>query len=134
MIFDAEQPYLCGAAVVYRGCRDRAWGVGACLVGAMSAVAASKARKQSSAHVALGRAVRELRARRGLSQEELGFCSRLHRNYVGAIERGEINPTFRILIALAHGLAVPLSELLVVFERQFVALPSRDGEEALTDG
>ncbi len=70
----------------------------------------------------------------GLSQEELGFCSRLHRNYVGAIERGEINPTFRILIALSRGLAVPLSELLIVFERQLVALPSRDGEEALTDG
>jgi transcriptional regulator with XRE-family HTH domain len=100
----------------------------------MSAAAAPKARKQSPAHAALGRAVRELRARRGLSQEELGFCSRLHRNYVGAIERGEINPTFRILIALSRGLAVPLSELLVVFERQLVALPSRDGEEALTGG
>lgn len=100
----------------------------------MSAVAAPKARKQSPAHVALGRAVRELRARRGLSQEELGFCSRLHRNYVGAIERGEINPTFRILIALSRGLSVPLSELLVVFERQFVALPSSDAEEWLTDG
>jgi len=62
----------------------------------MSAVAARRARKQSPAHVAWGRVVRELRARRGLSQEELGFCSRLHRNYVGAIERGEINPTFRI--------------------------------------
>jgi len=100
----------------------------------MSAATQSKARKHSDAHVALGRAVRELRARRGLSQEELGFCSRLHRNYVGAIERGEINPTFRILISLSHGLPVPLSELLIVFERQLVALPSRDGEEALTDG
>jgi transcriptional regulator with XRE-family HTH domain len=100
----------------------------------MSAVAEPRARKQSSEHAALGRAVRELRARRGLSQEELGFCSRLHRNYVGAIERGEINPTFRILIALARGLSVPLSELLVVFERHVVELPSRDGEEALTNG
>jgi transcriptional regulator with XRE-family HTH domain len=42
---------------------------------------------------ALGRAVREARARRGLSQEELGFMAGLHRNYVGAIERGEINPS-----------------------------------------
>jgi transcriptional regulator with XRE-family HTH domain len=49
---------------------------------------------------------------------------------VGAIERGEINPTFRILSALSRSLSVPLSELLVVFERQLVALPSRDGEEA----
>jgi transcriptional regulator with XRE-family HTH domain len=99
----------------------------------MSAVVVPRARKQSPAHVALGRAVRELRARRGLSQEELGFCSRLHRNYVGAIERGEINPTFRILISLSRGLSVPLSELLMVFERQLVALPSR-GEEVLTGG
>ena len=135
VIFDAGIPYPCGAAVVYRGRRDRAWEAGAFRpVGAMSAVAARRARQQSPAHVALGHAVRELRARRGLSQEELGFCSGLHRNYVGAIERGEINPTFRILIALARGLSEPLSELLVVFERQFVALPSRDGEEALTGG
>src|SRR5215218_234452 len=36
---------------------------------------------------ALGAAVRELRARRGFSQEELGFRGGLHRNYVGGIER-----------------------------------------------
>lgn len=54
----------------------------------MSAAAISRARKQSEAHVALGGAVRESRARRGLSQEELGFRAGLHRNYVGAIERG----------------------------------------------
>jgi DNA-binding XRE family transcriptional regulator len=48
--------------------------------------------------IALGRAVYELRARRGLSQEELGFQSGLHRNYVGAIERGEQNITFRLLL------------------------------------
>jgi hypothetical protein len=29
---------------------------------------------------------------------------------------------------------VPRSELLIVFERQFVALPPREGEEALTGG
>jgi transcriptional regulator with XRE-family HTH domain len=89
--------------------------------------------RQSREHVALGRAVRELRARRGLSQEALGFCSGLHRNYVGAIERGEINPTFRILLALSRGLALPLSEVLTVYERHVVELPPRAGE-ALTGG
>jgi transcriptional regulator with XRE-family HTH domain len=58
---------------------------------------------------ALGRAVRELRARRSLSQEALGFAADVHRNYVGAIERGEINATFRILLRLIRGLRVPLS-------------------------
>jgi DNA-binding XRE family transcriptional regulator len=67
--------------------------------------------------IALGRAVYELRARRGLSQEELGFRSGLHRNYVGAIERGEQNITFRLLLNVARGLDLPLSELIRIFER-----------------
>jgi transcriptional regulator with XRE-family HTH domain len=66
---------------------------------------------------ALGAAVRELRARRGLSQEWLGYRAGLHRNYIGAIERGEINPTFRTLTYLMGGLMLPLSELVVLYER-----------------
>jgi len=73
---------------------------------------------QSAQHTALGRAVREARARRGFPQEELGFRATLHRNYVGAIERGEINPTFRILMQLSGGLGVELSELVALYERQ----------------
>jgi transcriptional regulator with XRE-family HTH domain len=68
--------------------------------------------KHSPAHQALGRAVRWKRARLGLSQEELGYQARLHRNYVGAIERGEINATFRVLLRLSRGLRMPLSELI----------------------
>ena len=70
------------------------------------------ARVKSEQHRALGHVVRYTRARRALSQEELGFHARLHRNYVGAIERGEINPTFRVLLKLASGLDLPLSELI----------------------
>ncbi|HKG04755.1 MAG TPA: helix-turn-helix transcriptional regulator [Conexibacter sp.] len=71
--------------------------------------------------LALGAAVRELRARRGFSQEELGFRGRLHRNYVGAVERGEINPTLRVMLKLCDGLMVPLTELVTVYERQLAA-------------
>jgi len=71
---------------------------------------------QSSDHERLGRAVRELRARRGLSQEMLGYRSGLHRNYVGAIERGEINPTFKVLMKLSHGLDFQLSEIIHLWE------------------
>lgn len=70
-------------------------------------------------YVTLGRAVREVRARRSLTQEALGRESALHRNYVGAIERGEINPTFRILRKLATGLQLPLSELIALFEERW---------------
>lgn len=71
---------------------------------------------------ALGRAVREARARRGLSQEELGFAADLHRNYVGAIERGEINPTLRIIFKLAQGLVMLPSELLQLAEQHHGAM------------
>lgn len=73
--------------------------------------------RQSANHDALGRAVLEARARRGLSQEELGFQAKLHRNYIGALERGEINPTFRTLLALMRGLDLPLSDLIGLYER-----------------
>jgi DNA-binding XRE family transcriptional regulator len=73
--------------------------------------------KLSPDHTALGAAVREVRARRGLSQEKLGFAVGLHRNYIGAIERGEINATFRTLLALTGGLVLPLSTLMLLYER-----------------
>jgi transcriptional regulator with XRE-family HTH domain len=69
-----------------------------------------------------------MRATRGLSQEELGARADLHRNYIGAIERGEINPTFRVLLKLERGLQMPLSELIEKYEELAVAgiaLPPR---------
>jgi transcriptional regulator with XRE-family HTH domain len=77
-----------------------------------------EAMTHSPEHARLGRTVRELRARRGLSQEALGVRSGLHRNYVGAIERGEINPTFRVLLKLERGLDLPLSEIIELWERR----------------
>lgn len=73
----------------------------------------------------LGRAVRVLRVERGYSQEGFGHAAGLHRNYVGAVERGEINPTFRVLVKLARGLEVPLSGLLMVYEA--MSDPARRG-------
>lgn len=72
--------------------------------------------QRTRAHDALGHTVRELRARRRLSQEALGYRAGLHRNYVGAIERGEINPTYRVLLKLERGLQFPLSEIIALAE------------------
>ena len=77
---------------------------------------------RSAKYRAFGRAVREARARRGLSQEALGFAAGLHRNYVGAVERGEINPTLRIIFKLARGLVMLPSELLALAEQHHGAL------------
>ncbi len=79
----------------------------------------------STDHVVLGEVVREARARHAISQEELGFRAGLHRNYVGAIERGEINPTFRTLLRLTGGLDVQLSALVARYEQQRLGRPER---------
>ena len=42
-----------------------------------------------------GKVIQNLRKEKGLSQEELGFRSNLHRTYIGMIERAEKN-IFRI--------------------------------------
>jgi transcriptional regulator with XRE-family HTH domain len=75
-------------------------------------------------HLVLGEAARELRGRNAISQEELGFRAGLHRNYVGAIERGEINATFRTLLRLTFGLDVRLSALVLRYEDQRATLPA----------
>jgi transcriptional regulator with XRE-family HTH domain len=59
----------------------------------------------------LGRALRELRLERGLSQEQLSFESGIHRNYIGGIERGERRPSVVTVAELADALGVPLAEL-----------------------
>lgn len=72
---------------------------------------------QSPEHVVFGRALRELRVARDLSQEELAFRAGLHRNYVGACERGEINLSLRVMLQLANGLQVTLSEMAERYDR-----------------
>jgi transcriptional regulator with XRE-family HTH domain len=52
-----------------------------------------------------------------MSQERLGQISGLHRNYVGGVERGELNPSFASLLQIARAVDVPLSDLFLVYER-----------------
>ena len=58
------------------------------------------------AQKALGRAVRDFRKQRELSQEALADISGLHRTYVGGVERGERNPTYTSIVRLAEALDV----------------------------
>jgi transcriptional regulator with XRE-family HTH domain len=56
--------------------------------------------------IVFGRRIREIRSRRGLSQEKLAELADLHRNYVGGVERGERNVSLVNIVKLAHGLSV----------------------------
>jgi transcriptional regulator with XRE-family HTH domain len=56
--------------------------------------------------------VRRLRETAGMTQEELAHAAGLHWTYVGQIERGERNPTYKNLLKLARGLSASATELV----------------------
>jgi transcriptional regulator with XRE-family HTH domain len=60
----------------------------------------------------VGENVRRLRQQLGLSQEQLGFETDLHRTYISGVERGVRNPTVLVLDRLASALGVMSFELL----------------------
>lgn len=68
--------------------------------------------RTSDPRVLFGRRVRELRMEQGLSQERLAELSKLHRNYIGGIERGERNVGLINIVELAHALQVKPIKLL----------------------
>ncbi|HEU4905084.1 MAG TPA: helix-turn-helix transcriptional regulator [Solirubrobacterales bacterium] len=59
-----------------------------------------------------GENLRRCRRRAGVSQEELGSRSSLHRTEVGLLERGVRTPRIDTLIKLAYALEVDPGELL----------------------
>lgn len=66
---------------------------------------------QSNTRQHLGLRVRLLRVARGWSQEVLAELAGLHRNYVGHVERGEVNVGLENLMRLAVALEVSVGEL-----------------------
>jgi transcriptional regulator with XRE-family HTH domain len=67
---------------------------------------------------ALAIAVRELRARKSLKQEEVCGVAGLGRNYLTMLESGRTNPSFEAMVRVARGLGVPFSELARVYEER----------------
>ncbi len=61
---------------------------------------------------ALGEIVRNRRLEAGLSQENLGFESGLHRTYIGSIERGETNLSLENMAVLAIALRCEITDLI----------------------
>ena len=60
----------------------------------------------------LGARIRELRLKRGWSQEVLADRSGLHRSHMGEIERGRANMTLATLLIIASTLQTTPSALL----------------------
>lgn len=67
---------------------------------------------------ALAIAVRELRVRRSLKQEEVCEAAGLGRNYLTTLESGRTNPSFEAMVRVARGLGVPFADLARVYEER----------------
>jgi len=66
---------------------------------------------RSRAHAAFGRAIRELREARGMSQEAFALKCGVDRSHYGGMERGERNPSLSSVFKVAETLGVPPSEI-----------------------
>lgn len=66
----------------------------------------------------LGKRIRELRARKGFSQESFADHCGLHRTYMGGIERGERNLTIETVLTVSRGLGMTISDLFADIEKQ----------------
>lgn len=65
----------------------------------------------------LGQRIRELRQKKGFSQESFADHCGLHRTYMGGIERGEHNLTIMTELTVAKGLGITVAKLLSGIEK-----------------
>jgi len=71
----------------------------------------------SPEHIALGRAIREMRTAREFTQQALAVEAGLDRTFIGGVERGERSPTYGSLVRIANALGVSVSEIVGLAER-----------------
>lgn len=72
----------------------------------------TKKPKRPESMIKLGATLRKLRESQAMTQDELARRSRLHRNYIGGIERAERNITILSLMRVAEGLETKASRVL----------------------
>ena len=61
--------------------------------------------------IEFGKRVKEVRRKKGMSQEELSRISGLNRNYVSDVERGKRNISLQSVSKIAEGLSIEVKEL-----------------------
>lgn len=75
----------------------------------------------------LGRIIKYERVKKGFSQERLAEAARMHRNNLGAVERGEQNVSIHNLLRIAEALRLPLSRLIEQAEELAASETGREG-------
>jgi transcriptional regulator with XRE-family HTH domain len=82
-----------------------------------------------SDHVALGCALRELRRRRGVTQRMVAFDSGLGDRFIGNVERGQVNPSFGVLLRIVRTLGSDLPELATLYARNIAEIDPHAGRD-----
>jgi len=68
--------------------------------------------------LAFGRALRNLRKEKKLTQDQLSLFSRVDRSYISELENGEKAPSLLTITALARALHIKPSALIEDYERE----------------
>lgn len=76
-----------------------------------------RSKPRSPEHAALGEAVRQLRVKAEMSQEDLAEAAGTDLTQVGGIERGVRNPSYTTLLRLAGALRTEVGELTALADR-----------------
>ena len=79
---------------------------------------ADRKRPRSDTEKLFGEILRQIRGERGLSQEDLGFESGYHRTYISLLERGQKNPSLKVLFRLSEVLEVKPSDIIRQIENR----------------
>lgn len=77
-------------------------------------------RMQTTLVVKLGRAVRKLRIKKNISQEEFAALCNLHRTYISDIELGKRNLSIENVERIAEALGISVSGLFIEAENESI--------------
>lgn len=67
----------------------------------------------------IGRHIKEIRLKKGLSQDELSIETGLDRSYISMIERGKRNPTLIVIFRLCEVLDIEPHSLIKNIEKDY---------------
>lgn len=85
--------------------------------------------------IKIGKRIRELRKKRGYSQEDFAAAAQLGRSYAGRVERGEQNISIQSLIQIALTLEVEVGEIFPSLKELHIPYRKRltGSKEGLSD-
>jgi transcriptional regulator with XRE-family HTH domain len=72
---------------------------------------------RSPSSLALSKAVRQIRLREGMTQEDLAGKAGVHLTWISRLESGRRDPRWSSLCRIAAGLGIPVFEIVALAER-----------------